>query len=121
MRPLIAAEPMLRAPRPEIVSESTLTEGVCAEAELVSAKMKANDKSVRDLLFIDFSSSENLCFKMELRLHRHDESLIVDRHIRLNLVVSDLLLELTSFGAHFDRVRHVPAGNFFVIAEHRFE
>src|SRR3954471_21388986 len=25
MRPLIAAEPMLRAPRPEIVSESTLT------------------------------------------------------------------------------------------------
>src|SRR5260370_18240146 len=36
MRPLIAAEPMLRAPRPEIVSESTFTGaagcGVCAGA-----------------------------------------------------------------------------------------
>src|SRR5215510_13671729 len=30
MRPLIAAEPMLRAPSPEIVSESTLMAGVCA-------------------------------------------------------------------------------------------
>src|SRR6266851_1992033 len=28
MRPLIVAEPMFRAPRPEMVSESTLTEGV---------------------------------------------------------------------------------------------
>src|SRR5437870_5697225 len=31
MRPLIAAEPMLRAPRPEMVSESTLM-GACANA-----------------------------------------------------------------------------------------
>src|SRR3989442_12534890 len=29
MRPLIAADPMLRAPRPEMVAESTLTEGRC--------------------------------------------------------------------------------------------
>src|SRR3954468_8667872 len=29
IRPLIAAEPMLRAPRPEIVSESTFTAGAC--------------------------------------------------------------------------------------------
>src|SRR5437870_8570629 len=44
MRPLIAAEPMLRAPRPEIVSVSTLTAGdfcpagwACATTPLASA------------------------------------------------------------------------------------
>src|SRR5256886_9998808 len=32
IRPLIAAEPMLRAPRPAIVSESTFTAGCCVAA-----------------------------------------------------------------------------------------
>src|SRR2546422_11194224 len=45
MRPLIAADPMLRAPRPEMVAESTLTEGrcgaVCAPAAPASKTVSA--------------------------------------------------------------------------------
>src|SRR5437667_9440023 len=45
MRPLIAADPMLRAPRPEMVAESTLTDarrgGVCAPAAPASRTVSA--------------------------------------------------------------------------------
>src|SRR2546422_11269750 len=45
MRPLIAADPMLRAPRPEMVAESTLIEGrcgaVCAPAAPASRTVSA--------------------------------------------------------------------------------
>src|SRR5438132_4786975 len=37
-RPLMVADPMLRAPSPEIVSESTLMAGVCASAVVVSSR-----------------------------------------------------------------------------------
>src|ERR1041385_6052221 len=56
MRPLIAAEPMLRAPRPEMVSESTLTgpfacgfagRGVCAATHAANAKVSNVEDSQR--------------------------------------------------------------------------
>src|SRR5919199_3298031 len=55
-RPLIWAEPMLRAPRPEMVSESTLTGpdawgfagcGVCAAAQAASARTRNDDENQR--------------------------------------------------------------------------
>jgi hypothetical protein len=55
MRPLIVAEPMFRAPRPEMLSESTLMAGVwgcakaCAEATIITAS--ANREKI-ELLFI---------------------------------------------------------------------
>src|SRR2546422_8254002 len=52
MRPLIAADPMLRAPRPEMVAESTLTEGrcgaVCAPAAPASRTVSAAAQQVPD-------------------------------------------------------------------------
>src|SRR5947209_3318092 len=65
MRPLICAEPMLRAPRPEMVCESTLTGpedcgfagcGVCAAAHATSATRKNDEESQRvRLVFISRS------------------------------------------------------------------
>src|SRR2546425_205701 len=51
MRPLMVAEPILRAPRPEIVSESTKTEGVCANAFVPSTKIATNNSGI-DCVFM---------------------------------------------------------------------
>src|SRR2546423_7887179 len=77
MRPLIAAEPMLRAPRPEMVAESTLTGpddcglagcGVCARTATPAASatprsvdesQRGNDESRR--VIIVFISRESFC------------------------------------------------------------
>src|ERR1044071_9481771 len=65
MRPDICAEPMLRAPSPEIVSESTLTgpllcgfagRGVCAREERHAVSVRARAKRV------DESRRESLVF-----------------------------------------------------------
>src|SRR5215210_1603196 len=66
MRPDICAEPMLRAPRPETVSASTLTGafdgagGVCAEAlkEAANSKaMKVDERRRESLVFMVGESS----------------------------------------------------------------
>src|SRR2546423_7421268 len=77
MRPLICAEPMLRAPRPEMVAESTLTGpddcglagcGVCARTATPAASatprsvdesQRGNDESRR--VIIVFISRESFC------------------------------------------------------------
>src|SRR5256714_10140920 len=70
MRPLICAEPMLRAPRPEMVAESTLTGpddcglagcGVCARTATpaASATPRSVDESRR--VIIVFISRESFC------------------------------------------------------------
>src|SRR5205085_9438793 len=70
MRPLICAEPMLRAPRPEMVAESTLTGpddwgpagcGVCActATPAESATPRSVDESQRVILV--FISGESFC------------------------------------------------------------
>src|SRR2546430_10628924 len=70
MRPLICAEPMLRAPRPEMVAESTLTGpddcvfagcGVCActATPAPSATPRSVDESHRVILV--FISGESFC------------------------------------------------------------
>jgi len=55
MRPLIAAEPMFLAPKPEIVSESNLTAvvGVCADTPITKIKLKTVIES-RIIFFIFF-------------------------------------------------------------------
>src|SRR5690242_2439441 len=49
-RPLIAAEPMLRAPRPEMVSESTFTAGCCAAARVGMAASARAQAAVRTVV-----------------------------------------------------------------------
>src|SRR2546423_1195889 len=77
MRPLICAEPMLRAPRPEMVAESTLTGpddcvfagcGVCActATPAPSATPRSVDESHRDddeshRVILVFISGESFC------------------------------------------------------------
>src|SRR5262245_4120926 len=52
MRPLIVADPMLRAPRPEMVSESTF----CAVTESARVKLNATAKRITtNVLVIDVS------------------------------------------------------------------
>ncbi len=55
MRPLIAAEPMFLAPKPEIVSESNLTVavGVCAVVPIAEIKLKIIAES--QIIFFIFS------------------------------------------------------------------
>src|SRR5919205_3672033 len=79
-RPDICAEPMLRAPRPEMVSESTLTGallcglagcGVCASAEEPAESMRARsgDESMRERnVFIRGNPSPKSVYRDRSRL-----------------------------------------------------
>src|SRR5262249_32047993 len=59
MRPLIAAEPMFRAPKPEIVSESTLMAGVWATVApasmtMIKAAKEIDVRIITQFLFVSF-------------------------------------------------------------------
>src|SRR5438105_3246113 len=87
MRPLICAEPMLRAPRPEMVAESTLTGpddcgfagcGVCActATPAASATPKSVDESQRGddesrRVILVFISRESFCQSQSVLLRQY--------------------------------------------------
>src|SRR5690349_23673132 len=56
-----------------------------------------------------------------LRFDRHREPLIVNRDVCFDLVVDNLLFELTTFSSDFYGEGHVPAGHFFVVAQYGFK
>src|ERR1043166_3754064 len=62
MRPLMAADRMLRAPRPEIVSESNFGEAVCAEQSVAMEHKSTTEKQNRIFMFArSFLSLRFLC------------------------------------------------------------
>src|SRR5437762_7733562 len=82
MRPLIVAEPMLRAPSPEIVSESNLGTGVCAIVAVAGTRASTNTQNQSlEFVFIGKSSwMRNVSNATETQSHREkyrtDKSLI---------------------------------------------
>src|SRR5436309_5755527 len=99
MRPLIAAEPMLRAPSPEIVSESTRTAGVCCCA--ISSRRRM------------------LMLARSWTLEPH----VVERHVGLDLVVGDLpaISAARAFRPGLGRERQIDAVHLLVVAERGLE
>src|SRR5437899_12464913 len=110
MRPLIAADPMLRAPNPEIVSESTSTgAGCCADSmRATPATSNASARAEQRPILIGRSSL------VRRRLH---EPPVVDGDVGLDLLVRDLRLVLTASLARLERVGQVHAGDLLVVAE----
>src|SRR6266853_3816578 len=108
-RPLIAAEPMLRAPKPEMVSESTFTgPGCCAAA----STGRAASTQARAVL-------RSVVMRRVLELVRHGtrETRIVDGDVGLDPVVGDLAALRAALRAGFDRERQVPAVDLLVVAQ----
>src|ERR1700674_5406972 len=105
MRPLMVADPMLRAPSPEIVSESNLGAGVCAIAAVAGTKAstRVQNQSL-EYVFIGESSwignvlSSTVKVLWLLWRARHAESAIVDRHVSFDLLVDRLGLVLAALG-----------------------
>src|SRR6266851_9427914 len=99
MRPLIAADPMLRAPSPEIVSESTWTgAGCCAgrtEAREASSKASARaerrGRPIHGFIIGRSSLVRRRCAWARLR-----EPLVVEGEVGLDLLVGDLPPVLTA-------------------------
>src|SRR6267378_4679531 len=92
MRPLIAAEPMLRAPSPEIVSESTCTGAGCcagrtratAASSKASARAEGRGRPIRGFIIDRSSLVRRRCAGARLR-----EPLVVEGDVGLDLLVRD--------------------------------
>src|SRR2546422_10471526 len=89
MRPLIAADPMLRAPNPEIISESTCTGAGCCAGSMraTPATSNASARAEQHPILIGRSSL------VRRRLH---EPPVVDGDVGLDLLVRDLRPVLTA-------------------------
>src|SRR5262245_52760928 len=113
-RPLIVAEPMFRAPRPEIVSESILTTGAaagaCARAE---PRVAIPNREAAIVALTRMQSS----LGGRGRSRRRMEEGVVEGDVRLDLVEHDLLPVGASLDPLLERVGVVDPGDFFVVAE----
>src|SRR5437764_9809778 len=143
IRPDIAALPMLRAPRPEIVSESNFTPaGVCASAVPATKRVAIKNRVAfiflplhRRLLRLVRRRFLLLLLLLRLRLHlrgvgrlalplrvgfarggRLHEAGVGDARVPADLLVRDLPLLRRALRAALDRPGEVDAVDLFVIA-----
>src|ERR1051325_1340169 len=103
-RPLMVAEPILRAPRPEMVEES---KRASSAAFAVLARVRRTKRTIirmciRLLLWRD-------CWEFEFSL--------VNRNVGFRFLDNDLLFIRRSFRTGFNRERKKHAVDFFVIAK----
>jgi hypothetical protein len=91
MRPLIVAEPMFRAPKPEI------------EAELYAASSDRETVAQRNSAAGKISFKEDIMITSELLgSGREMKSRIINRHIRLSLINDNLLFVGVSLPSGLD-------------------
>ena len=134
MRPLIAAEPMLRAPRPEMVSESTFTGPLGAAARPVpgAAARRAGGRRRSELPArlgaerlgghlgsVSAASAARRRRGCAAGSAGLGEAAVVDRDVGDDRVVDHLLLVRAALGARLDGERQVPAAHLLVVAERR--
>src|SRR5688572_16710517 len=111
MRPLIAAEPMLRAPRPDTTPESKRAEssastGVAASRARVVASARA--PGLKELLYW-------FIWAVSLLRRRVMEQGIVEFHVGLGLLDAHLLVLRLALAAAFEGEGHVHALDALVV------
>src|SRR6185437_9095600 len=110
-RPLIAAEPMLRAFKPEIAPLSKVAAVSAAKAPLVAKpSATASAKALRRWLILMSLAPLVGCGRLRT-LRGKREYRILDRHVRLRLVYADLhhLIGRAALGSGGDREREIDA------------
>src|SRR6267142_3372466 len=110
MRPLMAAEPILRAPSPEMVSESTFAAPGCCAAASTGRAASAEARAVVRSVII-------MARVLGLVRHGTREARIVDRNVGFDLVEGDLAASGAALRAGLDRERQVPAVDLLVVAQ----
>src|SRR6476660_9950672 len=104
-RPLMAAEPMLRAPRPEMVDELNGA-GVGSAAKTAPAKQAARTREYLEKRMDLFGSGGGKF-----------ENCVVDRRVRFGLVDDHFLFIGRTFRPALEREREKDAVDFFVVTD----